>query len=241
MSLYEKMINKINRIYQILLTTIFLIVFCIIYYFYIKYFGSIINNFTSSKFIINGYFIISISLLLLNYFLPKTALSFAQNLLLVVSTVLIGSALTIPYFGVPVLVIDFAVDNYTNYESMNGRLSFFVGIIASSTVATGIIVYLIKFVLNQLKKNDKICKPPFSIIILNIDPIFQVFFLIIIIISALLTFVVSFVPLFYPILDTQGHPLPLDARLFIVLIVLVQAVLHTQISEAYSKFSKFRR
>lgn len=65
----------------------------------------------------------------------------------------------------------------------------------------------------------------------NLNMVFNIFYSLIVIIFSLLTFVLSFVPLFYG--SSYANP---DTKIFIYLIILFQGFTHIQLVDLYKKF-----
>lgn len=222
---FEQFLNHI-------INTLYLILFIVGYIIYLTIFGLNFANYSSI--IINGFFLFAITLLIFNYFFPQQTLNLAKTALIIGVFPIISGILVFPYVVIPTVVISIAAKIYANIgnNTMNDRMILLSSILAISTIFSGLFVWLFKWSLHKLPKQS-----PLSSITNNIDSIFHIIYLITILISGLLTFVVSFVPAFYPILDSKLNPVPtkLDSKLFIYLLILFQAVAHSQVVETFKK------
>jgi hypothetical protein len=197
-------------------------------------------EFVTSQIIIHRIFVLVIILTFLNCFVPNAVQSFfgfwgkiAYSIF--ITLILINSYIIPPYIVVNTININ---ELHTIFE----LVVYFSILILFSTILSGLLVLILRkkpnYIISILKGKDFI-----NITFIeefydkNIDNLIRILYLIFLIISGILTFIFSFVPLFFELVDNDNNQLDFKNKpmYFAVLVVLIQLVLHGQIVEVFKK------
>ncbi|SHS97761.1 Uncharacterised protein [Mycobacteroides abscessus subsp. abscessus] len=234
----KSLADKINKFHKLLMCFVNLLFFIATYILFIVLdvaFSIEVRN----KVIFHGIFIFFIILVTLNCFRPRLVQSFLSSLgklafSVVITLSLLFSYLLAPFIGTLLIEIDL----YTLTEI----IIYYTLFIITSTLLSGLGVWFLRkkpsYILSKLQGSKNI-----NVIFIEefydkwIDNLIRILYLTILILSGSLTFIISFVPVFFDMVDINNIPLNFKEQpiFFAVLVVLLQAVFHGQIVDVVNK------